>query len=209
MEAFAIAVRWLNFLAASLLVGSFAFLVLVARPAARAAGPGATAELQGLDRRLVGFGSWMLAATAVASVLDLWRQTAVATGVGLAASLTPAAIGAVLLTTQYGTVWLVRLALLVLAGGLAALSLSLIGAAGHAASAQEGPVLAIAVDGVHLLATGVWFGGLVPLTLLLRRAERLPEPAATALAAAACRRFSILGLAAVAALVGTGVFNSW
>jgi putative copper resistance protein D len=166
------------------------------------------------------------------SLLDLWRQTAVATGTGLRASLTPAALGAVLLTTQYGAVWLARQALLVLAGGLllladeerdardwlahrlqagglSALSLAIIGAAGHAASAQELPGVAIAVDAVHLLATGVWLGALGPLAVLLQQSRGLPEPTRTALAAVATRRFSRLGLASVLALVATGLFNTW
>jgi copper resistance protein D len=232
MEAFAVAVRWAQFLGASLLVGVFAFLVLVARPAAKAAGADAIALLERLDRRLLALGRWTLAVTLACSLLDLWRQTAVATGLGLGASLTTAALGAVLLTTQYGAVWLARQGLLVLAGGLllladaerdardwlalrlqagglSALSLSIIGAAGHAASAQELPGVAIPVDAVHLLATGVWLGGLGPLAVLLHRSRGLPEPTGTALAAGATRRFSRLGLASVLALVATGLFNTW
>jgi copper resistance protein D len=232
MEAFAVAVRWSQFLAASLLVGVFAFLLLVARPAARAAGADAIALLDGLDRGLLALGRWALVVTFGASLLDLWRQTAVATGAGLGASLTTSALGAVLLTTQYGAVWLARQALLVLAGGvllladaprdardwlalrlqaggLAALSLAIIGAAGHAASVPDLPGVAIAVDAVHLLATGVWLGALGPLAVLLHRSRALAEPAGTVLAAAATQRFSRVGLASVVALVATGLFNSW
>jgi putative copper resistance protein D len=232
VEAFAVAVRWLHFTGATVLVGVFAFLLVIARPASRAAGPDGMAMLEGLDRRLLGLARWMLAATVAASGLDLWRQTAVATGAGLGASLAPTALGAVLLTTQYGAVWLTRQALLVLAGGLllladeprdardwhalrlqaggmSALSLSIIGAASHAASAQELPGLAIVVDAVHLLATGVWLGALGPLAILLHRTRGLPEPVGTALAAGATRRFSRLGLASVLALIASGTFNSW
>ncbi len=230
MEGFAVAVRWVHFVGASLLVGTFACLVLVAGPAARAGGP--EVALGPLDRRLVRLAAWSLALTLASGLLDLWRQTMIATGLGPGESLALSALGSVLLRTQYGTVWLVRHALLLLLGGfllltdaeqdardwlalrlegiaLGVASLAILGAAGHAASAQQFPGVAIAVDGVHLLATGVWFGALVPLALLLRWTAALPEPPGALVAATAAGRFSALGLASVGALVATGIYNAW
>jgi putative copper export protein len=98
------------------------------------------------------------------------------------------------------------LALRVEAGGLTAPAWRS-SAAGHAASAQR-----CAGRGSPstpcLVATGVWFGGLVPL-LLLGSSRTLPGAAATRLCAAATRRFSMAGLVSVGLLVATGVFSAW
>ena len=77
--------------------------------------------------------------------------------------------------------------------------------AGHAAAA-EGSTLAMALDGLHLLATGVWAGGLVPLALCLTWARRLSNSAA---AAKAAERFSRLALGAVTILAVTGAYAAW
>jgi len=230
VDLLAIAVRWIHLLSATLLVGVFAGLVLVARPAARAAGP--AARLGPLDRQLGGLAAWSLAVALGSGVLDLARQTSVATGLGLRETLTPSALAALLLGTQYGAVWLVRHALLLLLGALLALaddesapldwlalrlesvalaatSLAIAGAAGHAAAAQGLPVAAIAIDAVHLLATGVWLGGLLPLALTLRWAATLPAGTGAVAAAGAASRFSAVGLASVGALGATGLYNAW
>ena len=77
--------------------------------------------------------------------------------------------------------------------------------AGHAASA-EGSTLAMALDALHVLATGVWAGGLVPLALSLAWSRGLPSSAA---AATAAERFSRVGLGAVTVLGATGVYAAW
>ena len=165
--------------------------------------------------------------TVAAGVLDLWRQVGVATGAGAWESLQHNRVLSVLVDTRYGTVWLARMglltllaALLLLTGedretdwlalrfqalALAAASLVLGAMAGHAAAA-EGSTLAMALDGLHLLATGVWAGGLVPLALCLTWARRLPSFAA---AAKAAERFSRLGLGSVMILAATGAYAAW
>ena len=64
----------------------------------------------------------------------------------------------------------------------------------------------MALDGLHLLASGVWAGGLVPLALCLAWARRLPSSAA---AAKAAERFSRVGLGAVTILAATGAYAAW
>ena len=64
-------------------------------------------------------------------------------------------------------------------------------------------------DAVHLLAAGVWLGGLVPLAVLLRRCALSADPAHLTLARQSVRRFSALALVCVSALIVTGAFNSW
>jgi putative copper resistance protein D len=137
----------------------------------------------------------------------------------------------VLLETQSGHVWLVRQGLLLLlaaflaarwdverrtdwraARGEAALlgagALGLIGAAGHAAAVEPETARAIAVDVVHLLASGVWAGGLLPLMLLLRAAASPEGADARPHAVLAARRFSRWALAAVLVLAASGAVNA-
>lgn len=232
MELFGVLVRWIHFVGAGLLLGTFAFLVGVAGPAGRMAGGSALDGLAPLDGRLLRLARWLLAITVASGLLDLWRQVTVATGSGLLGSLGMAPVASVLMHTRYGTIWLVRHGLLLLlvlllwlreaerdradwlilrleGALLAGASFGIIGAAGHAASAQQFPLAAIAVDGVHLLATGLWFGALLPLVLFLTWTLTLPDPTGSALAARAARRFSALGLGSVAVLVLTGTYNAW
>src|SRR5262245_3694205 len=87
MELFGITVRWLWMAGAASLVGVFASLVLVVRPAARAAGPIGEEQLPELDARLCRLGGTALVVTLAAGVLDLWRQVTIATGADLGESL--------------------------------------------------------------------------------------------------------------------------
>ncbi len=80
--------------------------------------------------------------------------------------------------------------------------LALIGHAGATPGAAG--QLHLASDAVHLVAAGVWLGGLPALALLLSSA-RPPR----GLAARAAARFSTLGIASVAALLASGIVNSW
>jgi copper resistance protein D len=227
MEIVGVAVRWLYMAGAVSVVGVFACLVLVARPAARAAGDIGRGRLRDLDSPLRRLGAIALGTTLVAGALDLGRQVRVATGASFAESLERDRLVSVLTDTRYGTVWLARMGLLVLlaalllladedderdwlalriqALGLSAASLLLGAMAGHAA-AVDAAALSTGLDALHLLATGVWAGGLVPLALCLVWAHRLSSPPA---AAKAAERFSALGLGAVAVLSLTGAFAVW
>jgi putative copper resistance protein D len=230
VQALGVAVRWLQLAAALSTVGAFACLVLVTRPAARAAGEDAWRRLPVLDARLVAFAGLALVVALSAGVLDLWRQVAVVTGEDLARSLEPGPFLAVLLETRYGAVWLARTAILGLLGALLALAraeaeadrlalrleglllsaagLVMSAAAGHAAASQPAEA-AIAVDALHLLATGLWAGALVPLAICLAWSRALPAPAAGAMTAAAAARFSRVGVGAVVALTASGLFTAW
>ena len=67
----------------------------------------------------------------------------------------------------------------------------------------------LAADALHLLAAGAWLGGLPPLTMLLAVAWRQKEPRWAAVTATAVQRFSVLGVISVAALLASGIANSW
>ena len=62
---------------------------------------------------------------------------------------------------------------------------------------------------VHLLAAGAWLGGLPALAMLFAAARRADDPAWRGLAVGATRRFSWLGIVCVAALLASGIINSW
>ncbi|MEU8777390.1 copper resistance protein CopC [Streptomyces sp. NPDC048606] len=78
-------------------------------------------------------------------------------------------------------------------------------AAAEHASAGVQPALAMPVAVLHLLAMGVWLGGLATLLPFLRRGER----AGGDVPASAVARFSTLAFGSVLVLVGTGVYQSW
>jgi len=90
------------------------------------------------------------------------------------------------------------------------IALALVGAltfSSHAVESQHQPVLALLADAVHLGAMGLWLGGLVVLVANLRGWLRpLAGRARTALLDAIIRRFSTVGLVAVAALIVTGIY---
>jgi putative copper resistance protein D len=146
----------------------------------------------------------------------------------IATVLPSGVITTVLTQTQFGQVWALRGAFVVvlavcllvrsrgrkLAGwiGLAA-SAALIASlawAGHAAATEGAPWewLHLPADLLHLLATGAWLGGLVPLALLLVHA-RSAGAEGLSVARAATLRFSTLGITCVATLIVTGVVNTW
>jgi copper resistance protein D len=60
----------------------------------------------------------------------------------------------------------------------------------------------------HLLAAGLWLGGLTPLAWVLRQARRSPGNFEIALARDALRNFSYMGYVAVALLALTGAINT-
>ncbi|MET9608095.1 copper resistance protein CopC [Streptomyces sp. NPDC006512] len=92
-----------------------------------------------------------------------------------------------------------------LAGASLAVALAVTWAAAEHASAGLQVALAMPVAVLHLLAMGVWLGGLLTLLLLLRRRG----PGSRDIPASAIGRFSTLAFRAVVVLVGTGVYQSW
>ncbi len=231
--ALTIAVRFVHLGALTLLIGAFAFLLLVGRPAFRRADVSRAPDFERFDRLLLALAEWSLLVAFASALAWLGLQAAVASGRPLGQALTLETVGSILTGTHFGRVWEVRLALtallawflffrereqderdwtavrlegVLLAGGLAAA----VAWAGHAAATEGSARLThLAADAVHLLAAGVWLGGLCPLAVLLAWARRSPDPSWTAVAQEATRRFSLLGLASVPVLTLTGTVNGW
>jgi putative copper resistance protein D len=79
------------------------------------------------------------------------------------------------------------------------------------AAAGEGVwlVAQLAAYALHLLAAATWLGGLLALIFFLDWIERADQKWVPAAFKQTTRRFSLLGLACVAVLVLTGLFNAW
>lgn len=93
---------------------------------------------------------------------------------------------------------------------LSALFLATLAGVGHT-QVEHGFSYAVHViaDGIHLLAAGAWLGGLIPLGYIVSRSVLLHSTSAAKEAEDAAIHFSGVGYAAVAALIGSGVINSW
>ncbi|MEN3269433.1 FixH family protein [Pseudonocardia sp.] len=90
---------------------------------------------------------------------------------------------------------------LVAAGGLLGIALAATwSVSGHAADGLQ-PGIALPVDVAHLLAMGVWLGGLFVLALALRR----PDAGLDRVVA----RFSPIAFGCVVLLAATGTYQSW
>ena len=140
-----------------------------------------------------------------------------------AATLDWKTISTVLLDTSFGRVWRWRLliaALLVLVCvvrrvqpgyrvALSALLLASLGWVGHAADEQGAVRIGHEINqSVHLLAGGIWLGGLVPLLWVAARAHRWPQQGWFALLRDALPQFSHMGYVAVVLVVLTGIVNT-
>ncbi|MFE6525628.1 copper resistance protein CopC [Streptomyces sp. NPDC057794] len=199
--------RYLAYLAAALLVGSAAFAALC-RPADPAP----------LRRPLAAAWWTLLGATAVLLLLRAPYET----GAGPLAAFDAGALDRTL-SSRPGLALLARLVVLLLiaaflvrvsrgpvrhrpvtvaAGTALAVGLALTWAVAEHASAGIQVPVAMASSVVHLLATGVWLGGLVALLLTLRRApvDDLTE---------VVPRFSRAAFTCVVVLAVTGLYQSW
>ena len=211
--------RAVHIAATVLASGTVAFIVLVAEPAADAA----LADFSALRRRL----TWMVWIALVVAVLSeaLWLVwlSADIYGAPIIAVCLHGGVWTVLTDTRFGLVSTVRLALGVLLAVLipwpatrllqsvaAAGLIVLIALVGHAgATPGTAGDIHLASDTVHLLAAGVWLGGLPALAMLLGRARQAADAVWRWFAVGATRRFSWLGIVCVAALIATGIINSW
>jgi copper transport protein len=219
------AARWLTLTGIALLIGLYAFRLFVWRPIYR--DETLTDEESALDRRL-----WHRSLTiglvgaglAILGLLLLLVDRLVSGAAG-------ATDVAVWLGTSFGRLWLARLAVASASAGLlfwlrrrepagtlwpvlADLALALGLAAftslsSHSAALQEGRTLATAVDFAHILAAGVWVGGLVYLALALLMARALPPDSRVWLNLSLILNFSVLAATAVGLLILSGGYLAW
>jgi putative copper resistance protein D len=213
------ACRFVQFTAAMLIFGTAAFRVYAL------AGSDAGAASIILSAFDACFGRVLLAASLVAliSAIALLLCQAAAMAGSPAAAAEYAAVSAVLLETRFGRVWcwhLLLAAILVLAclgrqlwrPVVLLLSLGLLaslGWVGHATMGEGAALVGHELNQTgHLLAAGLWLGGLAPLAWVLRQARRQTGDSAISLARDALRNFSHAGYAAVALIALTGAINT-
>ena len=211
LEVAVIALRWLQYSGAVVLLGAPLFLLY---------------SFKGADGPNLGWArpalSLAAVVVAVGSLAALVAQTAVMAG-SLSEAVKPASLSFMITGTDLGMAMVVRAAV-ALVGLVAVVALKpgrapwrltvaagLIIAAsfawtGHGA-ATEGPggLLHLVADIVHAVAAALWLGALAALTILLLRRTAPDDPAIHR----ALHGFAGLGTLAVILLALTGLVNSW
>lgn len=212
MSLLLLAARWTHFAAIFALFGAPLFLLYGL--------PGGAAEDRAIARRWVRRAIRAAMPIAVAAALAWAGATLVDVTDDPASLLDGQQISGILAGTGFGRTWLVRFALLaalvaacwragknagtggviVLLAGLLLVSQAWLG---HAAGGSgPGRLLLPLAYALHLLGAAAWIGGLLPLAGLLA-AWRASGPKAARRAGPVLRRFSRMGIGAVA-LVGVG-----
>lgn len=206
------ALRAVHFAAAIVLFGQLAYVLAVAQD--REAPP-----------HFLRFVAWSLAALVASALVWLAFEAISMSGLPASEALSAQTLRIVLARTLYGNAWLLRIAACVVlallvpklgrrsiqapAALLAALLLAALAAMGHGAGGRgAGRLIHLGADAVHLLAAGAWLGALLPLVLVLERERRSGGAEALRVAAAACRRFSVLGIVSVAMILASGITNA-
>jgi copper resistance protein D len=218
-----IVIRAIHFAATALTTGTLVFRAVVADPALLSA-EAVAAVMRTQIRRVAWVG---LAITVVSGAIWLLLEAVAMSGLAFSEAITADVLSTVVNETQFGLVLEIRSVLaIILAACLAydrlpparwlalASALGLVAAiawTGHAGSTPgEMGLLHLTADTLHLIAAAAWTGSLVPFALLLLAAARhYPCEASARLARDATQRFSLLGIASVASLLGSGIINAW
>ncbi|MNU95324.1 Copper resistance protein D [compost metagenome] len=211
LEIAVVALRWLQYAGAVVLLGTPLFLLYSFRR-------GDGVDLTWSRAILTGAGLVVLAG----ALMALLAQTAVMAG-SLAEAVKPASLSFMITGTALGKAMVVRaalalaavIALLCLRPGKAAwgitLGLGLVVVAsfawtGHGAATENpGGMVHLASDILHSIGAALWLGALAALTILLRRRAGTDD----VILHRALHGFAGLGTLAVALLVATGLANSW
>lgn len=213
--------RWLALLGLAAVVAIWPVWLFVLRPAigpAWQAGPA-------MARRARRFAVWAIALAVVANLVALGVQALAI----LAAGGFLGALRTTLFETRYGTLWLVRVGLLLLFSaallGVAwwwpkrrpfAAATALVLAAllplpfsllAHAVAQPEGQVTAVAADMAHLLSAALWVGGIfVVIATLAPGLNDLTAAGRQVVLGRALPRFSALALVAWGVMALTGLY---
>jgi putative copper resistance protein D len=226
-----IVVRAVHFGATILVAGALLFSVLVAEPVWQSSDAQAAGHLP--CRRRIALVALLAIAAAVASaIVQLVLIAAAVTEESWTDVISNGTAWAFFSDTHFGAIAQLRLllavglaglllrsawrrdfvsnSLRVLTAAMATVFLGCLAWTGHAASATGiGANAHLFSDLVHTLAAGAWVGGLLPLVLVMRQANRSTDARSLAACAKVLRRFSTLGLASVSALAASGLINTW
>jgi copper resistance protein D len=221
-------VRAFHLTSTLLLAGTITFRCFVATPLFRTKASGALEDE--VTARLTRIVWGALAVAMLSGSAWLVFVAAEVAGSSAADAVSDGVAWTVLTQTAFGDAWILRLEMASLLTVLLllpkppgfAFASGIIGAliaaglaaslawAGHAA-ATEGldGTIHLASDAIHLVAAAEWLGALWPLAVLLDRARQAADPASAAIAYQATRRFSILGMVSVAAILASGAVNTY
>ena len=232
------AARWLMYLAMMTLFGGFAFRLLALKPSLEQARDLSDEErASGFARgenRFVRLTWLSLVLLAFAAFASLILQTASVMDVSVAQGFAPARLFQVLTETSYGAPWLLQIALMLalvvivffIARGRKDLSaktpllwIGLILCAalfltpsltGHARAAAKEYRFAVFSNWLHLVAVGVWVGGLFHLALTMPKTiAHLDGKRRLCVLSRVIPLFSRLAVAASILIALTGIYNSW
>ncbi len=219
--------RWLNLVGIALLAGIFAFRLWVWNPAVNVedlSDGEIAADLRlGAISRAVGFIALGLVAIGL-----LFTFVSQAQKLGLLQS----SDFDIWLNTRFGAMWLARLILglalfaifalmstetpgglrgwLWWSGLLFTLALAAATAlVSHSAAVSRDTALATAIDWLHLVAAGIWAGGLLQLAVALWLARRLESEPRAWLNISLILNFSALAATAVGILISSGAYMAW
>jgi copper resistance protein D len=214
--------RAVHFTAAATTAGVLIFRGLIADPALRPS-PEGYAIIQSRMTKIAWAG---LAIVVVTGLIWLVLQTMSIAGLGWEEAMKSGSMWIVVSETQFGLVSEARALLAVMLATCLVLdrfvlsrwlalvaALGLVGAiawTGHAGSTlgQLGN-LHLAADVLHLTAASAWIGGLVGLSIVFAVGRSRSAFEWGPLQLDAVRRFSVLGMISVAALIASGVVNAW
>jgi putative copper resistance protein D len=221
-------VRAVHFAATLSVAGVPFFSIFIARPVL---GSAASAELRATVVRRLAWIAWIgLALTLLSGTAWFVLVAQSISDQPLTSVLSDGSVfQAVLLDTDFGRDWLLRLVLIALLAGLLAgerretedgrgflkLAVVLVAAglagtlawAGHGIGGAGLPgSIHLAADFVHLIAAAAWVGGLLPLAFMLAAAD---STSSLVVARTVSLRFSAYGIIAVVALLFTGAINAW
>jgi putative copper resistance protein D len=221
--------------ACMILLSLFAFEILIATPALREAERSVLQYMEALRAQSRLLAVWSSLAAIASGIVWFWIVLARMTEGSVWEMPSIDSIDVAITRTQFGRLWAWRLALMLLftianlfasrkcrnvlwrsrawqcIGAIIATTLlASITWAGHAgATLGVERSIHLTADAAHLIAAGLWPGGLLPLTLVLLQACRSSQLSLLLAASAIIRRFSALSLLVVAALAATGLTNSY
>jgi putative copper resistance protein D len=224
-----IAVRDIHFVTTVIVAGIVCFDLCIAAPVLRSELrlPATEASFRSLAAKIL----WVSLAVSVASAIAwLLLLAARIADEPFDEVIADGTVWTVLSQTQFGLTWAVRfLFAAALTGSLllqrsakavgvwqrvlaALLAGAYLGSLAFAGHGEEGlgfeRNIHLAADFLHLLAAGVWLGGLIPFAILLTCLRRFREQSWVTAARNTGVRFSTLGIFAVGFLLATGAINT-
>lgn len=169
-----------------------------------------------------------------AQILALLHQSVIFFGVGLDTVLSQSLWSVVRGSTRFGEVWNARMLIIIICGGMMAfgwfnrhgqpeltrpmwsasfwgliVALGASSVISHAPGSRTAAWAALLLDWLHLIAVGLWVGGLSALVLVMPTALRgLDETSARKAFLAALRRFSPIAAACLAVVITSGIFSA-